>query len=570
MEALREAFRSGDYAEAERLARSMTLSRPHHAFGWKRLGVALLLSGKVQDALPPTQKSLELSPGDSETHNNLGVMLDTLGRKREAAEAFRRAIALDPCYAEACNNLGNVLIACGELIEAEACYRKAIALKSGYVEARNNLGTVLSMLGRHAEAMDFFRRAIALAPNYAEAHANLGNTLRELNQHAGAEECLLQAIALNPDHAAAHNSLGVVHYELGRIKSAEDCYRKAIALKPDYAQCHYNLSMVRTCTHDDPLFHSLHKLHDTVQNAPDKTYMCFALAKACEDLMLYDEAFHLYEESNALRKQALGYCIDQDRKLFDSILSAFDKLPEAHPLPARGTMPILIVGMPRSGTTLVEQILASHSEVAGAGELDTLSRLSQQHFIDAPHTDTAEPSRIISSDYLDELASMQTGFRFITDKMPLNFRWLGFLLSSLPGIRIVHVTRDPMAVCFSNFRQFFPATGMAFSCNLADLAAYHGLYENLMRFWKQKFPGRIHELNYERLTENQEDETRKLLAYCGLEWQERCMEFEKSERAVRTASAAQVRKKLYRGSSEAWRNYEKHLAPLLHGLGLDG
>ncbi len=562
-DALKSAFANGDYIQAENLARSMVQKRPEDAFAWKRLGTAMLLQGRPEEALQPTLKSIELSPRDSETHNNLGVMLDHLGRKSEASESFRRAIELDPCYAEACNNLGNALMSLGEDIDAERWLKKAISLKPGYIEARNNLGVAYSMLGRHREAVDYFRRAISHNQDYAEAHFNLGNSLRELGQHADAVRSLEKAISLKPDYAEAYNSLGMTLYELGKSDRAGGCYLKAIELRPGDADCHYHLSTV--CKADATRLASLEALLESARNDSARINLSFALAKACEDLEKYDDAFEHYSEGNRLKKKVIGYDIERDKALFDRIRTSFSDLREIPALSQQEIYPILIVGMPRSGTTLVEQILASHSEVHGAGELNTLNRLCYEHFVKSANADPKEICRIISSRYLEDLDPH--GKRFVTDKMPANFQWLGFLLSALSGLRVVHVTRDPIAVCFSNFRQHFGNTGSGFSYDLSDLVEFYRLYEKLMEFWKERFPERIFELNYERLTENQEAETRSLLEYCGLDWDENCLEFEKNMRPVQTASSVQVRKGMYRGSSGAWRRYEKHLAPLLDAFG---
>lgn len=385
-----------------------------------------------------------------------------------------------------------------------------------------------------------------------------------------AETSFRTAIAIKPDYSEAHNNLGTALYALGQLDEAWACFQRALRLKPDYAECHRHVSQMKKFTRDDPHVDVLRQLSKTVQNGSSKMHICFALAKACEDLKEVDESFALYVEANRLRKAELSYHIDQDRILFDRIKSTFDTLPEVIAEPLRATAPILIVGMPRSGTSLVEQILASHSEVFGAGELETLNTLVRKHALNMglSSCDLVTASSRITCDYLDKLNSSGKEYRFVIDKMPLNFRWLGFLLLAQPNIKVIHTIRDPVAVCWSNFRLHFYANGLGFAYDLADLADYYRLYLDLMRFWRGRFPGRIYDLNYERLTEHQEQETRRLLNYCGLEWEDRCLEFEKTERAVRTASAAQVRNPIYKGSSQAWRNYECHLEPLLKRLGL--
>ena len=534
-------FNAGDYAGTELLASAMTLNFPHDAFGWKALGAVLKLAGRYSDALVPMQNAVRLVPGDAEAHNNLGAVFTDLGMLTEAEESCRRAIYLNPDFPEAYNNLGYVLYKAERFNEAEEMLKKAVAVKL----------------------------------DYAEAYNNLGNVLREQIRFKGAENnyiddalfCYFKAVAIKIDYAEAYSNMGAILHEAGRFNEAADNYRKALSIKQDFAECHRNLSQIKKFTKDDQQIAVLRSLYETSEKEPDRAHICFALAKACEDLGEIDEAFGFYAEGNRLRKKELQYTIENDRNIFRAVRSVFDKLPaEVLPAPPHSKTPILIVGMPRSGTSLVEQILASHPGVYGAGEIELLNNAVKINFTGEPVSDPALLSREIASAYLDKLEAIGKERRFVVDKMPFNFRWLGFLLSAQPDIKIVHTTRDGMAVCWSNFRQYFTAKGLGFTYDMEDMAEYYRLYEDLMQFWKERFPERIYDLNYERLTENQEEETRKLLDYCGLSWDARCLEFENTERAVMTASAAQVRSKIYKGSSEAWRRFEKHLGPLISAL----
>ena len=226
--------------------------------------------------------------------------------------------------------------------------------------------------------------------------------------------------------------------------------------------------------------------------------------------------------------------------------------------------------MPRSGTTLAEQILASHSQVYGAGEMEAMNKAIHAEF----NPDGRGYRFALSEDalagirrrYLASLAGLKTSRPVVIDKMPLNFRWLGFILEAIPEARIVNLARDPIAVCWSIFKTYFPTSGLGFAYDLTDLAAYYRMHEDLMAFWRQRYPGRIFDLNYERLTEDQEGQTRALLDYCGLAWEDACFDFHLTERTVRTASATQVRRKMYRGSSNAWKSYETHLRPLIQAF----
>ena len=597
-----QLFNSGLFAETEQLALEIVRDFPDDALGWKVLGAALSRMGRTAESVLPMQKSISLMPNDAESHHNLGAILKMLGQLDEAEISFRQAIDLRPDYAEACIELGVLSYTRGKLNEAESCFRQALTIKTDWVEVQSNLGAVLHDLGRLDEAEPICRKAIANNPNHVEALSNLGNILAERGQLDDAERCCRQAIATEPNHVNGHINLGVTLYKLGKLEEAEAslrkaitfdpgsvegyrnlgvvlfdlgrmeeaaaCYRSVLYLKPDHAECQRNYSLVKKFEQGDPHITQLRELYGTSHKNVDRMHLCFALGKACEDLKEYDEAFTLYDEGNRLRKQLLDYNIEQDRRLFQRIKSTFDHLPMVSPVSLRGTNPILIVGMPRSGTSLVEQILASHSAVFGAGELGVLDSLVNKMFLSdgANGVDLASASRGISAGYMDALEPLARGYGYVTDKMPLNFCWLGFLLLAQPDIKVIHTIRDPMAVCWSNFKQYFPAKGLGFAYDLVDLAEYYRLYQDLMQFWHERFPGRIFDLNYEQLTENQEMMTRRLLEYCGLPWEDRCLEFEKTERAVRTASAVQVRNKIYKGSSEAWRKFEHHLQPLILGL----
>ena len=226
--------------------------------------------------------------------------------------------------------------------------------------------------------------------------------------------------------------------------------------------------------------------------------------------------------------------------------------------------------MPRSGTTLVEQILASHSQIYGAGEREVLNRIviptlgniNKDHFSKL----TRDIIRDIRNRYLDELDSLGDDEPRITDKMPQNFRWTGFILTAMPEAKVINLQRDPVATCWSVFKHYFSNKGIGYAYDLVDVAGYYKLYINLMDFWRGRFPNQLYDLNYEALTENQEEETRKLLKYCGLGWENQCLEFHKTKRSVKTSSSVQVRQAMYKGSSGAWRKYETHLQPMLQVL----
>lgn len=544
--------------------------KPDYPDALSNLGSVLNKQGRLSEAAACFGLALAIKPDHPDALSKLGTVFDAQERPREAVVCYKRALAIKPDHPDALSNLGNALNEQGKLGEAIACYERALAIKPDHPDALSNLGHAFMAQGKLNEAVACFERALAIKPDFPESLFSLGNALTMQEKYSEAIRCHERALAIRPDFPEALSNLGQAFIGQGKLEEAIACCNQAISLKPDFPECHKNLSNLKTYTREDPHIPMLRHIHETTTKVADRINACFALAKACEDMKQFDEAFSLYAEGNRLKKTELGYHIEHDRRHFELIRLAFDKLPSAPPPLSHDINPILIVGMPRSGTSLVEQILASHSQVYGAGELTTLSRLAGSYFQNAaaPGFDLAAASRQVSSDYLDELNEISNDRLHVTDKMPINSFWLGFLLLALPDIRIVHMNRDPMAVCWSNFRLCFSNKGPGFTYDLLDLAEYYRMYEGLMQFWRERFPGRIYDLSYEMLTENQEEETRKLLDYCGLEWDERCLEFEKTERIIKTASVAQVRRKMYQGSSDAWRKFEAHLAPLKEGLGV--
>ena len=309
---------------------------------------------------------------------------------------------------------------------------------------------------------------------------------------------------------------------------------------------------------------------------PDRIHLYFALGKVYGDVDQYDRCFNCLEKGNRLRSKQLGYTIDKDRILFAKIKELFSA--ESLALNAEGDsdtsiQPFFIIGMPRSGTSLVEQILASHSKVHGAGELEAMARLAFPIISGQSNEDSNEEAILsrrkiesLHNGYLETLTSLNVPETIIVDKMPGNFRFVGLILSAFPNAKIIHLDRDPIATCWSIYKHFFSSKGNGYAYDMDNLAEYYRLYRGLMSFWRGLFPKGIYELSYEDLTENQEEQSRKLLEFCELDWEEQCLNFYQTKRAVRTASSVQVRQKMYKGSSEAWRKYESHLQPLINGL----
>jgi Flp pilus assembly protein TadD len=451
-------YQSGRFGEAEALATSITQQFPKHPFGWKVLGTVLKQTSRLNESLAPMQSAVMLSPQDAEAHNNLGVMLKEVGRLDEAEASYTQAIALKPDYAEAHYNLGNTAKELGRLDEAEESYRQAIDLKPDYAEAHYNLGVMFKELGRLDEAEVSYRQAIALKPDYAEAHNNLGVALQELGRLDEATASYRQAVDLKPDYAEAHNNLGATLQELGRLDEAEASYRQAIDLKPDLAEAHRNVATKKKFSSEDEQFFQMQALYrDPAISEEDRCHICFALAKASEDLQDCATAFQFYAEGNALRKKQLGYNKAQDKQFFEKLKASYPRIT-VHPfepeIVAPKHAPIFIVGMPRAGTTLVEQIISSHTLVKGGGELPFISQFGSSLAVGQTAAD-GEALTTFRDQYLNALKQRSEGKAIVTDKMPQNFYFLGLIATALPEAKIIHVKRDPAAVCWANYTKYF-------------------------------------------------------------------------------------------------------------------
>ena len=559
-----EHYRKGLYKEAEEQAVLMTQQFPSFMIGWKALGAVLAQKGRISDALFANEKAVALSPKDAENHNSLGFILRIMGKLDLAEKSFKQAIDLNPNFVEAHNNLGITLKELGRLNAAELRFRHAIAIKPLYPNAHNNLGATLEEMGRLEDAEVIFNKAIALEPNSSAAYNNLGNTLKKLGKVEAAEACCKKAISLNPNNPLARNNLGLILQELGKLDEAAACYIKALALKPDFAEAYRMLALMKKFDAQDEQYSKMLELYlDKNISDEQRCHINFGLAKAYDDLGEFEKAFTHYEEGNALRKKLLNYDINQDVELFRQIKSAYQQIEqyslESEKFP-KDLTPIFIVGMPRSGTTIVEQIISSHSQVTGAGELPYAAQFGSAIAKGLSKVDR-EVLLNFRNKYLEKLKEHSSSKFLITDKMPQNFRYIGLLAAVFPEAKFIHVKRNPAAVCWANYKQYFVSKNLGYCYALDDVVSYHKLYVNLMKFWTDTLKNRIYDLDYESLTINQEDETRQLINHLNLDWDRNCLSPQNNKREVATASNLQVREKLYQGSSQQWKNYQ----PFLNG-----
>ena len=500
-----------------------------------------------------------------------GNALARQGRLEEARAAYQRAVALAPDHADARYNLGVVLRDQGRMAQAQAAFEAALALRPDHAESHNNLGMALAAQGRHGDAAACFRKALALKPDHARAHSNLGVALMALDRLEPAADCFRRAVALSPGYAKAHNNLGVALQHQGRFAPARDAFKAALRVDPAYAEALFNLSVLPAeapgSPEDEAAFGRLRGQSQAEREPMARGTLLFALGRALEERGDVDGAFDAWAEANALRRARLSFDIAQAERRMAAIADAFDR-PALERLAGQGLAserPIFILGMPRSGTTLVEQILAAHPQVHGGGELAALGELAAE--VKAPADMTGDDCRALGQAYLDRAPAGAPGRTRVTDKAIANFQYLGLARLGLPGAAIVHCRRDPRDVALSCFATRF-AEGQGFTHHLAELGRYWRAYDRLMDHWRAVLPpGLMLEIPYEALVADLETWARRLVAHCGLEWDDACLRFFEADREVRTASFAQVRRPIYASSVGRWRRFEARLAPLLEALG---
>jgi tetratricopeptide (TPR) repeat protein len=563
---------------AARYERALVL-KPDCAEAHNNLGIALAAQGKYADAVAHYECALVLNPRHANAHNNLGGALKAQGSMDEAIAHYRLALAINPDHQEAHTNLANTFYDQGDFEDAMAHYSRVLDLNPNHADIHNNLGVILKAQGRMDEAIAHYRHAIAINPGHAEAHNNLGNVFKGLDRLDDAIAQYRLAIAINADSADAHNNLSNLLKDQGMFDDAMAHYERAIAIRPDYAEAHFNRAEIKTFQQGDADLAALEGMAGRDDLPANKTtYVHFALAKALEDSGDYVRAFEQLRKGNDLKRRQINYderdCMRFSRRIsaaFDAGL--FDRFPEEGD---PSSTPIFVLGMPRSGSTLIEQILASHPQIHAAGELVDLEMAvksvlnTSSHPLSypecAPDLDS-DSWRRIGRQYLARLPVLANGKIRIVNKLPANFLHVGLIRLILPNARIIHTMRDPIDTCVSCYSKLF-ASGQYFSYDLGELGRFYRCYTELMSHWRSVLPpGFMLDVSYEEVVDDLEGQARRLIDYCGLPWDDRCLTFHRTSRAVKTASAVQVRKPLFRSSLQRWRKYEADIAPLLRELG---
>ena len=554
-------------------------SFPDDALLFNLRGACHEAMNQFDQSIESFNKAVEIHPQYEEALYNLGVVQKKAGKPDDAINSYQRAIGINPHNANAYNNLGNLLTQKGHIKQSIEHLNLALNLNPKFAEAHNNLGLANMELNKLHECINNFLLAIENNPQYEGAYINLGRVYRELNEFDNELNCYKKCLKIKPNASKILVQLGRAYRNRGENKLAIDCFESSLNFNPESYSAYFELANRSEYKLNKEQIAKMESFAENDGlNDNDKINLNYALALIYEKNEDSDKLFSSLHRANSLRKKSLNYSLHDDEKRANNVKDFYQGSSNAKEIKlhekSKSKNPIFIVGMPRSGSSLIEQILSSHHNVYGGGELQIFRKILNP-LLNTFLNDRESFQEIIKDkncyesiryEYLESIYRLDFKEAFFTDKALLNFQYIGLILRALPDSKIIHIKRDAMAICWSNFKTNFAQRGIAFSNDLNDLVGFYRLYEEQMNFWHSEFPNQIYDLKYESMTKNQIIETKELLNFCNLDWDENCLHFYNNNRSVKTASKDQVRKKIYSGSSDAWKKYKNYLEPLTNGL----
>ena len=450
--------------------------------------------------------------------------------------------------------------------EAIIFYQKAIDFKKDYFEAYNNLATSQKNIGLKHEALENYKHAINLKENNLEAHYNLANLLYDEKRFEEARENYEKVIKIDNNFSQSYLSIGLINSVQGKFEEAKNYFLKAIEKDKFLTEAYVYYVSTRKIDKNDNIIKILEELINNNDLHPKHEQdISYALSKVYFDIDNIDLGFKFLTKAKKLYLKKINFSIEEEKISFQKVKNYFStkKFKMIDFKDTYKAYPIFIIGMPRSGTSLLEQIISTHSEVFGAGELRIMPRI----FYDTNWNEKTSPEelfRFVRKEYLSNIEKIDTSKKFIVDKMPFNFFAVGFILNSIPEAKIVHMSRNPMAVCWSNYKSnFFDNIGMDYAHKLESIAEYYLIYNEMMNFWRDKYPKRLIEIDYDKFVLDYETNSKSVIAEIGLNWENEILKFYKNKRVVETNSLLQVRDKVYQDSSQKWKKYEKYLTPIM-------
>lgn len=568
-----------DYDKAETCHKLVLKAEPAHPQSLNNMGsIYRDRDDDDEKALEWYAKATEADPSYLEPVNNMGATLLRLERHDEAMAALDRALAVNPRYAEAICNKGYIFAALERYEQALACYNASLQIRPEYPEACIGLANIYREKILLDKAEEAARRAIEFDPDGQEAWCTLGAVQMAQGRSDLAEQSYNKALELDPESSGAKRGIGHIRLENGDLAEAEEIFSSTIDEGRERIASLFSLAQARKTKRGDAIIAQLEKEAENEDGLSDnkKIFLNFGLGKIYDDIGENDKAFPRFIEGCRLKRTRLPYDAQVKdahfRKIRDLFTPEFMEKHKGHGFESE--TPVFVVGMPRSGTTLTEQIIASHPKAFGAGEIFDFLDLAGSNNKDgsAGFPDTTAglkdgQIRDIGRRYVEGLQQRAPKSARVTDKMPINFQHIGLIRLALPQAKIVHVSRHPLDTCISCFTRLF-AHNQNCTYDLAELGLFYKGYHETMRHWREVLPeGSFYDIRYEELVADTETEARKLIDYCGLDWNDACLEFYKHERSIRTASVTQVRQPIYKTSLARWKKYEKFLGPLIEALG---
>jgi len=543
-------------------------------------GTALQRSGDAAAALGQYESVLRIDPGSVDALFCRATVLQDLGRAEEAIDAYEAILKRAPKHAEAANNLGALHRDRGRPAAAVFAFRRAVAARPGYPEALCNLGNAMADAGWAAESVPVLAAAADALPDDLDLQLTLFDCLVQADRADEVERRAREVLAAHPQAAAIAAALGSALLYLGRADEARDAFVSAIAADPACSRAHQGLAEdSQEAGRDEHIRGLLAVLDGPSGDAEESSGLHFALGRHLAAAGRYEESLDAYARANALKRETLsrrgyGYSRERMAQQVDTLGEAFPAASFEQPAAAAPDRPVFIVGMPRSGTTLTEQILASHPLVFGAGELGFLGQIAERLRRETGYPQKPTPAGALAevgAFYLQSIRRLDDSAARVTDKMPANFLHLGLIARLFPAARIIHCRRQPVDTCLSCFQQNFRAADLSWSCDLSDLGHFYCQYDRLMAHWREVLPaGAMLEVDYEDTVADLERQARRLIDFIGLEWDDACLRFHDSDRAVVTASHSQVRRKVYATSVGRWTRYGEGLRPLVVALAACG
>ena len=499
----------------------------------------LYKSGDLVKAEQITKKLISKNKDIVFLYNLLGLILAGQKKTNEAIEQYEKGLKVDPKFSIIYNNLALIFFS----QKSEESIKKAI---------------------------EYYKKSIFLDTKIPEPHNNLGNLYNSIGNYDEAINCYIKALSINSNFSFAHYNLGSVYITLGKFNEAKEHLRTTVKIDRNFTQAHRLLSRIINYTKAENHLVELLELYRNINNEDKKIDLCFALGKAHEDMNDFTKSFKYYKEANYLSKKKNNFILSLEKEKFKNIKNIFNKKLYKKSL-KKGYIkfsPIFIVGMPRSGTTLVEQILSTHDNVFGCDEIEFIPNLIKKYYgksysefeFNKLYNFDNKIFEKIGEEYYEMVKKISNNSKRITDKLPINFLSIGFINLILPNSKIIHCSRDSKDNIISIFKNYFPDGKINYSSNLNNIIEYYNCYKNIMKYWNTLLPNYIYNIKYEKLVSKTSNETKNLLKFCDLGWQDKCLKFYKNQRPIKTASDVQVRNKVYTTSIGSWKKYKNEVS----------